>query len=88
MRIEFLTKKRKSGKYFKYFFISRIFRSEAVAWVWVGLVVGAGDFYHYVREIAIEVLSKKSKIIIFKIFNNYLIHAFCTANKVLKDVKI
>jgi hypothetical protein len=42
-----------------------------------GNVVGVGGerFYEYVREIAIEILSKKIKI---KIFNNYyLIRSFC-----------
>ena len=44
------------------FLIARNFRSDAVVGVWVGLVVGCGRFYHYVREIAIEMLSKKIKI--------------------------
>jgi hypothetical protein len=55
------------------FLISRNGRSQPVVGVWVGK--GWGEkFYEYVREIAIEILSKKIKIKIFE--NYYLIHAF------------
>jgi hypothetical protein len=55
------------------FLISRNGRSQPVVGVEVWVGKGWGErFYEYVREIAIEILSKK-----IKIFENYyLIHAF------------